>query len=398
VSRAAPTAKDRLCVASVTRVLPVPGNLSQGIFIDNRLNAMAELMDVHRVQPVPYLPFVRPLPAWAKQPEDSLARVPMLYIPGILKSLDAYFLRRSIRQTIIALHRTNPIDVLDAHFGYPDGAAVVNIGRELGIPSVITLRGVENEQLATRSIGRLLRYAIRSADGVICVSHFLADLAIRSGADPDRVRVIHNAVDRQVFSPACRTKAKERAGLSQNRPVIVSVGHLVERKGHHVLVDAMQEVLLKVPDAQLLIIGALADRSYVRRIETMITSYGLESSVNLLGNVEPSRIPTLLQAADAFGLMTAREGCCNAVLEALACGIPVVTTNAGDNAYFVQDSVNGYITDRGAASCAVALVSVLRDNHFRQSEISASLSIGGWQQVAAEAERFLRETVLRVRS
>ena len=141
---------DRLRIASVCRNLPSPANPSSGIFVQRRLEAMAVHADVHVLQPVPYFPFVRPLPDWVHGPprltgELRVEHVPMFYLPGVLKSRDATWLAMSIERRIAQMHSERRIDLIDAHFGYPEGAACVAIGKRLGIPVLVTIRGFEQE-------------------------------------------------------------------------------------------------------------------------------------------------------------------------------------------------------------------------------------------------------------
>ena len=107
----------------------------------------------------------------------------MFYVPGVFKSFDGTWLARAVESTITALHRTKPLDAIDSHFGYPDGVGCVEVGRRLQVPVFVTLRGVENEQVQTRLIGSQLVSALNRAAGCICVSHFLAEMAVRHGVD-----------------------------------------------------------------------------------------------------------------------------------------------------------------------------------------------------------------------
>ncbi|MEQ8783506.1 MAG: glycosyltransferase [Roseibium album] len=384
----------RLRVLSITRVLPVAGNASQGIFVHRRLVAMRQRMDVRCFQPIPYFPIIRPLPQICAGQPDEPIRTPMFYLPGILKGLDARFLRRSVRAAVESAIADRRVDVMEAHFGYPDGAAVVDLAREFGIPSVVTLRGVENELMRKRGVQGQLTDALRRADGVICVSHYLEELALKAGVDPARLTVIHNAVDRRNFSPGCRADTRRRLGLPNDAKIIVSIGHLIERKGHHVLIEAMRTLRAQHSEVQLLIIGAESDRSYSKRLHRDIVKLGLGSSVHILGNVDPLYIPNYLRAADIFALMTSREGCCNAILEALACGLPTVTTDAGDNAHFISQR-NGRIVARDSSECAAALSEVLSSRQFNPAEVSETLRVHGWEEVASQVEQFFRATILR---
>jgi hypothetical protein len=127
----------RLRIVSVCRTLPTPDDPSAGIFVLNRLVAMAAQADLTVVQPLPYTPGLRPLPGWARQPSHeaqglTILHAPMFYLPGILKGADAAWLARAIAPRLRELHEERPLDLVDAHFGYPDGAGCQRVADRLG--------------------------------------------------------------------------------------------------------------------------------------------------------------------------------------------------------------------------------------------------------------------------
>ncbi len=395
-----------LSIASVCRDLPGPGNPSGGIFVLRRLAAMASHVNVSVIQPIPWFPIVRALPAFAREANHhqahglSIRHAPMFYVPGVLKSLDGLWLYRSVLSQLKTLKVEHGLDLIDAHFGYPEGVGALLAARKLGIPLFVTLRGFEAEYLNKPIIGRQIRYLLRNVDGCICVSHFLKDLALANGAREDATTVIHNAVDSSLFFPGDRIAARRALGLPTEAPIVISVGHLISRKRHHVLIDAFANVLRRTPDARLLIVGGPSFESdYPGRLHKQVSTLGLDDAVTFLGNLDADRVGEYLRAANLFALGTQREGCCNAVLEALACGLPVVTTPVGDNAHFVADGENGFIVDvddrRGMAK---AIVSGLAHGEWDPSHIAASLSVGNWGRVADEVFAFFEERIGVIRA
>lgn len=389
-----------ISIASVCRSLPNPEDSSSGIFVYRRLEAMAAISRVTAIQPIPHFPLVATLPEWAtaaKREQDNLSIVhaPMFYIPKFLKSLDGLWLYRAVLKLLAELKDAGQIDIIDAHFGYPEGVGVLMAARKLGVPCVVTLRGFETEYLSKPIIGPQIRHLLQHADGCICVAHSLRELALENGADARKTCVIQNAIDRRIFFPAGRTESRRKLGLDSEAPIVVSIGHLVQRKRHHVLVSAFARLLEDQPDAKLLIIGDKDfEPDYARRLQAQPSRLGIADSVEFLGNINANRISDYLRAANVFALGTQREGCCNAVLEALACGLPVVTTPVGDNAWFVQESVNGYIVpvDDGPA-LADAMSKVLKRRDWDPTAISTSLEVGDWGCVAGEVLDFF-ETVI----
>lgn len=394
----------RLRIVSVCRSLPTPDDPSAGIFVRNRLQAMAERSELRAVQPLPYFPWVAPLPKWARQPTRQSGRLevaqePMFYLPGIAKSLDAMWLKRSVANRIATMHRDRAIDLIDAHFGYPDGVGCMHVARRLRVPYFITLRGFENEFVSRPRIGRSMLEAFRAATGLIAVSHSLRRLAIEHGIDADKVRVVHNAIDPKVFSAGDQVAARATLDLRDNVPLILSVGHLIPRKRHHVLIEAFAQLRRSWPAAQLVIIGsAQPDASCAARLHDQVAALGLQDTVQFVGNLPPGDVAQWLRASDLFALATAREGCCNAVLEALAVGVPVVTTPVGDNAEFVRNGENGLLCPvDDTAALADALQAGMQRRDWNRNAISANLhrQVGEWPEVAGRVLEFMGEMIGR---
>lgn len=390
----------RLRIVSVCKSLPNPDHASDGVFVAQRLAAMQEHADVHVIQPVPYMPVLRGLPAWAREPSRQLKSMriehaPMFYIPGVLKTADAMWLARAIGSRIERLHAQQPIDVIDAHFGYPEGAACLRIGRRLGIPAFITIRGFENEFASRPGVGPQLIAAMREATGCVSVSHSLKTLAMRLGVAEDRVRVVHNAIDAGLFHPGPRDEARAQLGIDPGQPLVVSVGHLISRKRHHILIEGFARVRERLPGARLAIMGAPSfEAQYPAQLDAQIGALGLREHVRILGNIPPTTVATWLRAADVFALGTAREGCCNAVLEALATGLPVVTTPAGDNAWFVEEGVNGHLVPVDDASAmGDRVAAALERATWDRAAISRKLmqQVGSWDRVATSVLDFFNE-------
>jgi len=390
-----------LRVLSVCRHFPTPVDPAAGIFVLNRVEAMSRHAEVEALQPVPHFPLLAPLPGWAKaashRPRSlEIRHAPMFYVPAILKRLDARWLARAVRGPAAATHRRRPLDLIDAHFGYPDGAGCVRIGRELGLPVFITIRGFEHEYVKTPEVGAQMVRALQEADGCVAVSQALGELAIAHGVPRERVRVVHNAVDSGMFRHLDRDEARLRLGLDPGLRLVVSVGQLIARKRHHVLIEAFAQVLARQPGARLAIIGGGSlEPEYPRRLRDLAERLGVAGSVDFHGNLEPAAVAEWLAAADVFALATAREGCCNAVLEALATGLPVVTTPVGDNAHFVRGGDNGLLVPvDDAGAMAEALAAALAGGiAMRRETIAAALErqVGGWDAVALRVLEFFGE-------
>lgn len=389
-----------LRIASVCRNFPIPGNASVGTFVHRRVAAMARHASVRALQPVPYFPVVRPLPNWAsgRERDESGLRVTtaaMPYLPGVLKRLDGFWLKRAALPTLARWHAEAPLDAIDAHFGFPDGVGSVLAARELGVPAFVTIRGSETDFMRDPAIRDSMRHAFGAAAGCITVSHSLKAMLDANDVATDHVRVIHNAIDRSRFRPGAKANARAKLGLSSDARIVVSVGHLVSIKRFHVLIDAFTKLRASDTAARLLIIGGNAyEAEYPASLTRLVQARGLGDVVTFVGAVPPESVVDHLQAADLFSLASSREGCCNAILEALACGVPVVATAVGDNSEFIRDGENGYLVGvDDAGALAAALQRALRREDWDAARISRALGVGDWDTVGAKVIEFVNERI-----
>ncbi|MCO6457049.1 MAG: glycosyltransferase [Pirellulaceae bacterium] len=380
-----------LRIASVSTNLPTADKPEHGVFVQRRLAAMAQMADVHAVRPQPWFPlWTRTSPPIA---DGGFPVLPcrMFYLPRVLKQLDAWWLRRAVAPVVRGLHQSHGLHLIDAHFGYPTGVGCWRLGQRLGIPVFITLRGVESQQINDRRRGPLLREALCGCAGVIAVSRSLQQVALRAGVDPERLTMIPNAIDAAMFHPGKREAARRKLGMPLDAPLVISVGSLIQRKGYHDLLPAFQAARRVHRSARLVIVGGPSHEShYPQRLERQIDQLGLRSAVHLAGPVPPREVGDWLRAADVFALATYREGCCNALLEAISCGLPAVVTPAGDNARYVDGDENGFVVPIGdVPAWADALTEALGRNWDRQ-RIARRLQQIGWSEVASRVLGFMR--------
>jgi glycosyltransferase involved in cell wall biosynthesis len=271
-----------------------------------------------------------------------------LTVLGLFKSLDAVFLFLSVLPCVRRLRRRFDFDLIDAHFGYPDGVAAVLLAWWFDRPVVITLRGSEMEMSRFRLRAAALRWALRRADRVIAVSEPLAALARTLGAPPERVRVIGNGVDLDWFRPMSGTAARQALGVDDRATLIVSVGHLAPVKGFDLLLRVLQPLAAERPDLKLVIVGGAAPTSggYPARLASRIERLGSSGLVSVTGPVDRRQVALWLNAADLFVLASEREGSSNALREAMACGCPAVASDVGDASVVVGQNAGLIVSDR----------------------------------------------------
>jgi glycosyltransferase involved in cell wall biosynthesis len=238
---------------------------------------------------------------------------------------------------MLRLKRSFAFNLIDAHFAYPDGYAATLLGRWLRIPVTITLRGTEVPLSRDTRLSRRMLKAVTDAARVFSVSNSLRRHLGNLGADMGKIRVVGNGVDLAKFSPIAKSVARQRLGLPDGVPVLISVGGLVERKGIHRVLEVLPRLRSAFPELRYLVVGGAGpEGDWRERLRRQVNELHLENCVTFLGQLRPEELSSPLSAADVFVLATSNEGWANVFLEAMACGLPVVTTDVGGNCEVVS--------------------------------------------------------------
>jgi len=361
-----------------------------GLFVRERMFRVAKALPLCVVAPVPWFPLqslarrwrphFRPQPP-RREVQDGIEvlRPRFFSVPGFAKQLDGLFMALGTFATLRRLKRAGRLDVLDAHFAYPDGYAATLAGRWLGVPVTITLRGTEARHARMASLGKRVRKALERAGRVFSVSDSLKRVAVGLGIPERKILVIGNGVDTATFHPMPRSEARSRLGLPQDAPVLVSVGALVERKGFHRVIECLPALRAALPGLQYLIAGGPSpEGDWRERLEALVSEMRLTDCVRFLGAVPPDGLRVPLSAADVFVLATRNEGWANVFLEAMACGLPVVATDVGGNAEVVCRGELGAIVPFGDASALASALAAALARKWDRDAIVAYARENSW--------------------
>ena len=245
-------------------------------------------------------------------------------------------------------------DAIDAHYFYPDGVAAALLSRWFDRPLVITARGSDITQLSEfAGPRRMIRWASKQASAIVTVCSSLKTDLVALGSDAAKIVVLRNGVDLTDFVPIEPALARDRLGLPAGGRVIASVGHLIPRKGHELVIEA----LASLPDVTLLIAGSGPDGEMLQQLARRLA---VDDRVRFLGQVSHDGLPLVYSASDALVLASSTEGWANVLLEAMACGTPVVATDVGGSREVVDSPEAGLlVAERDAASIAAALERLL---------------------------------------
>jgi glycosyltransferase involved in cell wall biosynthesis len=338
----------RPSVVVFTTVFPHPGQPGAGLFVRERVFRIGRQLPLTVVAPVPWFPLQYLVRRWRAHFRPSAPRVetqsgfevlhPRFFsVPALFKWLDGWSLAICALPAMRRLKRENRLDLIDSHFAYPDGYAATLLGRWLGVPVTVTLRGTEVPISRTRIRRRMMIAGLKRAARVISVADALGRHVAALGVDAAKILVVGNGVDTDKFRALPRSEARRDLSIAPDAQVLISVGGLGERKGMHRVIECLPALRRHHPRIQYLIVGgASPEGDWGEKLRRQVDDLGLTDVVRFLGQVPPERLKVPLSASDVFVLATRNEGWANVFLEAMACGLPVVTTLVGGNAEVVN--------------------------------------------------------------
>ena len=380
------TAKTRR-VLSLSTLFPNEANPRFGIFVARSLEALQRHThwEAVVVNPIGLPPVAlgryKALQEAARHESEfglDVHRPTFRLIPRFGGRLNPGAIARAVLPLVRKLHAEAPFDLVDAQFFYPDGPAAMIIARELGLPFSVKARGADIHYWGARSYGRkALLETADAAAGVLAVCNALADDMAALGMDRAKITTHYTGLDRDLFRPldhaGLRATVAETFAVPCNKDekLLLSVGALIERKGQDLVIKAMGGL----PDTRLLLVGKGEDEASLRKLAR---EFGVADRVHFLGSQPPSSLAPLYSAADMMVLPSASEGLANAWIEALACGTPLVITEAGGAREVVKTPDSGVIVARNCRAIAEG-IRLISERPRAPEKVAEAVANFGWQ-------------------
>jgi teichuronic acid biosynthesis glycosyltransferase TuaC len=364
-------------IAVVTPLFPLADQPFRGRFLYETVLALQRYADVQVICPIPVYP------KWATLLKRRLlTQIDSNYSPaGVKATYFSYPILPVIsrpwngsvcrRKLMPCLEKLRPQVVL-SYWLYPEGYAAVKASHALGIPAMVGARGSDLRVIPDSITRRLVSTTLREADYVLTVSRELREQALRLGASEERSTSIPNGCDASVFHPADRAVAREELGIASGERVILFVGRFVRTKGIPELLSAFTELRKQSPVLRLVCVGSGPLQPEMRPV----------AGVTLPGERSPAEVARWLAAADLLCLPSHSEGCPNVVIEAIACGCPVVATDAGGTPELVSPECGILVPPQDVARLTEALRMALARKWDRDA--IHSMFTRSWDNVAQE--------------
>lgn len=282
-----------------------------------------------------------------------------------------------------ALHEQAPFDLIDAEFFYPDGPAAMRLAAGLGIPFTIKARGADIHHWASdaRCRDQILQ-AAEQASALLAVSGALKQDMVALGMDGSKISVHYTGLDQDRFVPVDRVAAKRALGVEG--PLFISTGALIPRKNQDLVIRAMTSL----PDAVLMLAGK-GERE--QNYRALASELGIADRIRFLGSLSHEELARLTAAADIAILVSKSEGLANAWVEALACGTPVIISDAGGARELVSSPDAGRIVEQTAEAIAEAAHAILADPPD-QDRVRSTVSRFSWKTNGDQLLAILRQT------
>lgn len=335
-------------VLFLSNLFPDAENTGRGIYNARLVRHLGNLCDIRVVAPRPTRgvpPFWSPK-SCAARPEDARF-MPVFpatpYIPKFGSRWNHRLMAHALRPTLEAVRAGFAFDAVLASWIYPDACAVAELSREMGFRFVAIAQGSDVHQYLQIAARRaIIVSSLNRAEAVVTRSEDLKQRLIAVGVPPQKLHTIYNGVEGDVFQPDDRVAARRGLGLSPNATILLFVGNLLPIKNPLLLLDALAELIRTHPDKpyRLLYLG---DGDLLPALSRRATLLGLDNRVDCLGRRSPEVVARFMQAADLLCVSSHNEGVPNVVLEALACGLPVVGTHVGGLPEILSDSELGLL-------------------------------------------------------
>jgi len=378
---------------------------NRGIFVLRRLKAIQRYADVKVINPILWFPFCSRLQRYKdydripkKEVIDGIEvyHPRFLSIPLVFKFIVAVTYCLAVLPIALRLRKTWKFNLVDLHWTFPDLPVGRLLSRLLRVNQLTTIRGMAGLHLNEFSIPSLLvRYLLPKSNHVITLSDRLKDICISRGVSEDKIQTIRNGVDGNRFDHLDQTDCRDKLELSHSNRIILGVGYCTPNKGFDRIIRALPEIVQQYPETHLYLIGpngAFAQGDCSEELKQLAEELEVVDHVHFVGEVTNKNLSTWYNASDCFCLSSRSEGCPNVLLEALACGCPVVATDVGSVPELVEDSSMGNVVRNSKEGVQSGLLSVLSQSHDRKA-IATRMRKYDWDWCARQVVHIYKRLV-----
>ncbi len=376
----------------ITNLFPNPEEPNRGIFVAEMVRELKNSADITVLSPIPWFPkwgMLKRFKGWYR-----FSQIPYNYeingqkvicpkylaIPK-LGFLHSFFMLVLLYPKVKQLHKEKRFDLINAQWLFPDGVASCRIAKMLNIPIVLSAHGCDiNLYMKMKFRKKQILKALNACDAVTVVSGQQKKSLAELGIPDSKINVIKNGFNEN-FKVQNKVTLREELGLNIKQQLIIFLGQLVEVKGFNYLISAVKQLEDALRNGYEVIVVGSGPLSNM--YEKKVLELGLSEKIKFYGEKKHDEIQKWLGASDMLCLPSIREGCPTVVLEALACGKPVVASRVGEVPELVSEK-SGILFDPKDVNGLAESLSVAMNRKWDENEISGSVKHLSWKSVAGE--------------
>lgn len=372
----------------LTNLYPLPWEKNRATFNRQQFDHLGKIYRVFFLVPIAW-------PEWLKRgaaqkricnaiEADSIRYTWYLYTPKLGRALYGGMMFVSLLLNSFFWIKKKNVDLIIGSWAYPDGVAAYLLARLLGKKFILKVHGSDiNVAAESKLRAWQIGFIASRSDGVLAVSNALKRRLLELGVAEEKVSVLYNGVDHQLFN--VENCSAINAGCQ-----VLYVGNLKKEKGVLELVAAFEQVLERHPQAQLVYAGA---GECFDEIKIQLKQRNLAQSVELLGSVNHCDLPQLMARATMIVLPSYNEGVPNVLLEAMSSGKPVVATRVGGIPEIVVEGVTGILcAPQNIPSLVEAIEQCLRER-WDASLIASHAKKFNWSDNTAGLEKLIEASI-----
>lgn len=355
------------------------------IFVKEQLRALRKYFDtIYVISPKP---FGIELFRKAHQEDYNFDNI-QVFFPSFLTVPLFYFKYRKIwlllakRAVLRKIKEQNlRFDLIHAHYTWPSGVIGIELGKIFKVPIIVTEHTSRTFEKAIKKRDSLYAKTWKSCSAIIRVRKGDIKKIVSLGVPEHKIFHIPNGFDSKEFSVLDRSIARTKLGLPCKKRIMISIGNLLEVKGHKYLIDAMPGVISQKSDVLCLIVGSgpLTDK-----LQKQIRELGVEDHVKLVGAKSHNEIPLWLNASDLFVLPSLSEGNPTVMFEALGCGVPFVGTKVGGVPEVITSEDYGLLCEPGNADDLAEKILIALDKKWDREKIRRYAEQFTWDNVTKQ--------------
>jgi len=378
-------------VLFISSLYPNPLHPNSASFNFQQINSLSSYFNIDVVAPVPCTDryIKRIIPTNRTEHMLSICHPTFFYTPKLFRNYYGYFYYGSILSTVKELIRAKEYALIYSSWLYPDSWAALQVAEKYRLPIIVKVHGTDVNKLVpgNNTLVRNSMNAIKQVNKVICVSDALKQRLIYLGAEPSKLEVIYNGVNKNIFMKLDRKKTRLKLGMPSNEKIILFVGNLKLDKGVRELVTAFKEFLIYNDSYKLVLIGNGPAKNIVINL---IKSLSITDSTIMIDSMNLNDIALWMNISSMLCLPSYMEGVPNVVLEALSCGIRVIASSVGGIPEL--DFGDGQLTlipPKDVKSLVAAMITVANDHN----DIYDPNKISSWDDNARQLSKIISEYI-----